>query len=216
MYRCLLFDLDGTLLDTRDAVIDAVFRTAEHYAPGRFTQTELISRFGESFDDFLAEAAVGFNHEEVLQTYYANVREQNYQQSQLFPFVQEGLSTLRDTGMKLGIVTNKQREFALSGLQSAGILDYFDCVVCVDDVSSGKPSPEPLHKALETLQLSAEDALLIGDTQYDLLAARAAGVRCAILEWYGTQVWADAEPDCRFANFQDFVQEIVTVKLTGR
>ncbi|MDF2679789.1 MAG: pyrophosphatase [Brevibacillus sp.] len=218
MIQALLFDLDGTLLDSRDAVIDAVSFTADQYAPGHFSREELLARFGESFDDFLAAVAASAgapDKKEVLDRYFAYVRENHEQHVKLFPFVREGLEKLQAAGYELAIVTNKQREFAVAGLELAGIDHLFASIVTVDDVSRGKPSAEPVQKALAELGRRPEQAMMIGDSRFDVLAAVGAGVSSVVLEWYGQEEWQYAIPDFRFADFQAFVAEMLAVKIQG-
>ncbi|ELK43578.1 pyrophosphatase PpaX [Brevibacillus agri] len=218
MIQALLFDLDGTLLDSRDAVIDAVAYTAEEYAPGHFSREELLARFGESFDDFLAAvaAAAGVpDKREVLDKYFAYVRENHARHVRLFPYVREGLEKLKQAGYQLAVVTNKQREFALAGLEQAGIDRLFDVIVTVDDVTRGKPAAEPVHKALASLGRYPEQAMMIGDSRYDVLAAVAGGVSAAVLEWYGQEEWLYAVPDFRYADFESFVTDMLAAKAQG-
>lgn len=218
MIQALLFDLDGTLLDSRDAVIDAVAHTADQYAPGHFSREELLARFGESFDDFLAAVASSAgvpDQKEVLERYFAYVRENHEQHVKLFPFVREGLEKLQAAGYELAIVTNKQREFAMTGLELAGIDHLFASIVTVDDVSRGKPSAEPIQKALAELGRRPEQAMMIGDSRFDVLAAVGAGVSSVVLEWYGQEEWQYAIPDFRFVDFQAFVAEMLAVKIQG-
>ncbi|MBY0084943.1 HAD-IA family hydrolase [Brevibacillus sp. M2.1A] len=218
MIQALLFDLDGTLLDSRDAVVDAVAFTAEQYAPGHFSREELLARFGESFDDFLAAVATAAgvpDKKEVLQRYFAYVREHHEEHVKLFPFVREGLEKLKAAGFAMAIVTNKQREFTLAGLEMAGIEHLFEAIVTVDDVSRGKPSAEPVQKALGALGKRPEQAMMIGDSRYDVLAAVGAGVQSVVLEWYGQEKWPYASPDYRYADFETFVMEMLAAKAQG-
>lgn len=215
MSQVLLFDLDGTLLDSRDAVMEAVADTAEQFAPGQFSREELLARFGESFDDFLLDVALAvgkMDKREVLEHYFAYVRAHLADHAKLFPHVRESLEQLKAAGYQLAIVTNKQREFALTSLALAGIDQLFDAVVAVDDVAQGKPSPEPLQKALDELGKRPEQALMIGDSRFDVLAAKAAGVPAVVLEWYGREEWTHAIPEYRYPDFQTFAAEMLTVK----
>ncbi|MDR4997694.1 HAD family hydrolase [Brevibacillus parabrevis] len=218
MIQALLFDLDGTLLDSRDAVIDAVAYTAEEYAPGHFGREELLARFGESFDDFLAavaQAAGVPDKQEVLEKYFAYVRENHARHVRLFPYVKEGLEKLKQAGYQLAVVTNKQREFALAGLKQAGIDKLFEVVVAVDDVAKGKPSAEPVCKALASMGRRPEQAMMVGDSRYDVLAAVAGGVSSVVLEWYGQEEWLYATPDYRYADFESFVTDMMAAKAQG-
>jgi len=218
MNRTLLFDLDGTLLDSREAVIEAVAHTADQLAPGLFSRENLLRRFGESLDDFLsaiAEAAGEVDKEEVSQQYFAFVREHIHLHSRLFPGVREGLEQLKSAGCQLAVVTNKQREFAVAGLELAGIDSFFDAVIAVDDVSRGKPSGEPVLRALTVMGKQPEDALMIGDSRYDVVAAWEAGVSSVLLEWYGPEEWPYVKPTYRYPDFRTFVAELLAAQIKG-
>jgi len=215
MNQVLLFDLDGTLLDSRDAVIEAVADTAEQFAPGHFSQEELFARFGESFDDFLldvARAAGKMDKNEVLDHYFGYVREHLADHAKLFPRVRENLEQLKEAGYQLAVVTNKHREFAQTSLRLAGIDRMFETIVAVDDVACGKPSPEPLQKVLSDLGKRPDEAMMIGDSRFDVLAAKAAGVPAVVLEWYGREVWTQVIPEYRYPDFETFAAEMLTVK----
>jgi len=218
--RCLLFDLDGTLLDSRDAVIDALLYTTERYLPGQFTREELLQRFGESFEDFLTDEVAPrtgvFDRDEIFQTYCAYVDEHHDRQVRLFPQVKEGLQALRRAGYLLAIVTNKQRLFTIRGLRSTGIEELFDAIVTLDDVQAAKPSAEPLQKAMLELNTAPVHTLMVGDSKYDLLAAQAAGVKSVLLQWYGAEHGSNGRADYCFPNFQSFVDKLLRTSLLER
>ncbi|RFB35915.1 HAD family hydrolase [Brevibacillus sp. VP] len=227
----LLFDLDGTLLDSREGVINAVYFTIEEHCPGLFTRDEITDRFGESLEEFLHEVEIRINEQQVQKSelpdqsesnkgklwdrtayckdYFTYMEKHHNRQIQLFPFVREGLVALQKRGFQLAVVTNKQREFALQGLEMAGILHVLDTVVTLDDVALGKPSPEPIQKAIAILRTTPEETLMIGDSRYDLLSASAAGVRSVLLEWYGVDQQMQEEPHYRFSTFQMLVDELL-------
>ncbi|MFZ5754969.1 MAG: HAD family hydrolase, partial [Bacillota bacterium] len=125
--RCLLFDLDGTLLDSREPIVDAVYATVQKYQPGMFAREDLLRCFGESFDDFFRrispELPSGVTREQFFITYLDYMNVYHGKKLKLFPFVREGLEDLKLLGYQLGIVTNKQRELVLEGLQSVNILN---------------------------------------------------------------------------------------------
>ncbi|MBP1932216.1 HAD family hydrolase [Ammoniphilus resinae] len=219
MTRCLLFDLDGTLLDSRDVIIDGVHYLTEKYVPGLFTRKDLLKRFGEPIDDLLDIIEQSLRDKQItkqqmLDSYFTYINTHHDEQVQLFPYVKEGLYSLKSAGYQLGIVTNKQREFTMRGLQTAGILPFFNTIVTLDDVAVGKPSPEMLIKSMKEIGVTSESSLMIGDSKYDLLAARAAKVPFTALEWYGPEDWqGNSAPNNRYPNFQQFVQDLLTIKL---
>ncbi|MBA4531710.1 HAD-IA family hydrolase [Brevibacillus halotolerans] len=230
----LLFDLDGTLLDSREGVIDAVYYTIEEHCPGLFTRGEITDRFGEALEEFLHAVEAKINEQQVqrpelpdqfkvsqwdrtayCKDYFTYMKRHN-KQVQLFPFVREGMEALKKRGFQLAVVTNKQRELALQNLEIAAILHLMDTVVTLDDVVLGKPSPEPIQKAMTILGTVPEATLMIGDSRYDLLSARAAGVRSVLLEWYGADQRIQEEPHYRFQTFQMLVDELLLASVQGK
>ncbi|RAP22587.1 hypothetical protein C2W64_03491 [Brevibacillus laterosporus] len=227
----LLFDLDGTLLDSREGVVDAVYHTIEEHCPSLFTRAEITDRFGEALEEFLDAVEIRIHEHQgqkvarldqsqpnnlklwdraaYSKDYFAYMEKNHNRQVHLFPFVREGLEALRKKGFQLAVVTNKQREFALQGLEMGGILHVMDTVITLDDVALGKPSPEPIQKAIADLCATPEKTLMIGDSKYDLLSARAAGVHSVLLEWYGVGQRMQEKPDYRFSTFQMFVNELL-------
>ncbi|GAA4720160.1 HAD family hydrolase [Brevibacillus fulvus] len=219
-HKYLLFDLDGTLLDNREAIVEAVMYAACKYAPGCYLEEELRGRFGETFDDFLNDleqrAAAPVDRVRVYEDYVQFLREHHDQQVKLFPYVEEGLYSLKSQGFRMAVVTNKQREFALKGLELAGLLHLFEAVVTLDDVAEGKPSPEPLRKALYLLQAEPQASLMVGDSIYDWQAAKAAGVESVLLDWYGDARQKVPDADDCFPNFRKFVDRLLTPIMNER
>ncbi|MCR8984181.1 HAD-IA family hydrolase [Brevibacillus laterosporus] len=230
----LLFDLDGTLLDSREGVIDAVYYTIEEHCPGLFTRGEITDRFGEALEEFLHVVEARINEQQVQRLElpdqfkvrhwdrtayckdYFTYMERHNRQVQLFPFVREGIEALKKRGFQLAVVTNKQRKLALQNLEMAAILHLMDTVVTLDDVVLGKPSPEPIQKAMAILGTVSEETLMIGDSRYDLLSARAAGVRSVLLEWYGADQRIQEKPHYRFKTFQMLVDELLLASVQGK
>lgn len=212
----LLFDWDGTLLNSRDAVIDAVYHTAEVYVPGLFTREDLVMRFGESFDQFIeiveesGDGSYGKGH--ILATYLEYANTNSSRSLQLFDGVAEELALLKQEGYALAIVTNKQRALAYAELERFEVAHYFQKIFTLDDVRAGKPEPDMLLAAMQALGSHPAHTLMIGDSEYDLLAAQAAGVSCAILDWHGPRDWQKAAPTYRCSRLSSLLQELRGVK----
>lgn len=211
--QCLLFDLDGTLIDSRDVITNAVYSTLEQFLPGRFNREDILKRFGESFDElynttkpFLRST---ITKEQLLATYFEFLQKSNTNEVRTFSNVHEGLLLLRRLGYRLGIVTNKQRNLTLQNLKDARLGHLFDTVVTIDDVKQGKPSPLPIIKAMVDLNVKPCETIMVGDSIFDLEAARAANVECAILESYGRMNWNVPEPDYIFANFKQLITKLL-------
>lgn len=184
----VLFDLDGTLLDTLDdLVVTANRMLAELSRPAR--DAGEIRRFvGKGIPNLvercLTDEAQASQDEiargiQSFRRHYATV---NGDFTRVYPGVMETLVTMRDMGLKLACVTNKAEAFTLPLLERMAIDGFFDAVVSGDTLASKKPDPAPLRHACELLGSSR--ALMIGDSANDALAARAAGIP-VLLVTYG-------------------------------
>ena len=103
--------------------------------------------------------------------------------SHLYDGVREGLDYLKQSGYRLGCVTNKAGEFTLPILRDLGVEDYFEVVICGDDTPRKKPDPLPLLTAAERMAVKPESALMLGDSQSDVKAARAAGFQIVCMSY---------------------------------
>ena len=204
-WRAVLFDLDGTLADTVPLILRCYRHTMLKHR-GRELPDELwIRKIGlplrASMEEFAADPA---EVEEMIATYGEFQRTVYDDMVRSFPDALNALVTLRSRGSSLGVVTSKGREMTDRTLMSCGFADL-DVVVTFDDVKRGKPDPEPIHQALTRLSLegSAQEVLFVGDSTYDMVAGREAGVRTAAALW-GPSSRADLEvtrPDYWAADF---------------
>ncbi len=189
MYRTILYDLDGTVLDTIDLVVESLahaLRTHLGVVPDRpllvaGVGTPLVQQMREH-----AERLVGSRDEALAQTlaetYRIHNRAAHDASVRAFPGTGEALDGLRALGVTLGIVTSKPVEMARRGLRICG-LDHFELVVGSDSTTRHKPDPEPVHLALSRLGAEATSTLFVGDSPHDVMAGNAAGVRTAAVEW---------------------------------
>ena len=188
--RAVLFDLDGTLLDTIGDLAEAANRMlAELGRPVR-TQDEIHSFVGKGIPNLvrrcLTENAQASEDEieaavAVFRRHYHMV---NGVSTRIYPGVLETISVLRARSIKLAVVTNKAEAFTLPLLDRMGMAGHFDTVVSGDTLPVKKPDPAVLHLACERLGVSARDALMIGDSANDALAAQGAGMP-VLLVTYG-------------------------------
>lgn len=182
----VLFDLDGTLLDTVQDIAEALNRTLiEHgcRALGRDEVRAMIGRGspvlielataaqGRSFDPATRGAMV-----ECFFRHYGDLEESNESTAQPFAGAAESLRALHGAGLRIAVVTNKQHRFAASLLQRLGLSRWVDLVVGGDSCPRRKPDPQPLLYACERLNAAAAQSLMVGDSVNDVQAARAAGI----------------------------------------
>ncbi|MDI6893015.1 MAG: HAD-IA family hydrolase [Bacillota bacterium] len=181
-YEAVLFDLDGTLIDTRDLIL-ASFHHALRRVLGRDLPDEvLLAGQGTTLIDQM-RCFDGDRAEELTRVYTEfNLREHDALARE-FPGVQELLRDLYAIGVHLGVVTSKRREGALLGLRRFGIAPYLTAAVFMEDTREHKPSPAPVREALRRLGCAPARAVMAGDSPYDVQSARSAGVEAVGVAW---------------------------------
>jgi len=202
----MLFDFDGTLLDSKTSIVLSFFRLCQKYNPGEYSYRQIEKRFGESFADITA-GWQGEKSSEIRKNYIQMMSYYDEQFSALFPGVQENLLKLKLSGFKLGLVTNKEKELTVQGLKRNGLIDYFDYVITVNDVSKPKPSPEPIIRALNILDSKAKETIIFGDTVFDYQAAESAGTGFVALDWYRSYYLLKLRPKHYYFSLDDFIRD---------
>lgn len=181
--RGVLFDLDGTLINTYDLYIEAYSRALEPYVGYRLSEAGIIALRPVSEIGLLRSVAGESNlaavHKEFIGLYRALHGELF---GGIYPGIAEMLAELRLEDLLLGIVTGKSQA-AWEVTSEATGLGGFDTVVTDDHVPHPKPNPDGIVLALRRLGLRAEDAVYVGDAMGDAKAARAAGVRFVAALW---------------------------------
>jgi pyrophosphatase PpaX len=195
-FPVVLFDFDGTVVDS-GAMILASFRHATKTVLERdLTDTELLAAVGtplrEQMRSFDAERA-----DELVKVYRAH-NEPLHDELQPCDGILEVLRHLKDEGRRLGIVTAKRGATVELAFAVVPLREYFDVVVAADDVDRHKPDPDPLLLALERLGAEPEEAVYVGDSPFDVAAAKAAGVHSIAVTWggiYGEEALRAEGPD---------------------
>ncbi|MEH7440712.1 pyrophosphatase PpaX [Bacillus sp. JJ1122] len=178
----VLFDLDGTLIDTNELIVSSFLHTMEHYYPGQYQRADVLPFLGPSLQETF-EPMNPEGYEEMITTY----RTYNLTNHDLlvkeFEGVYETVRTLKENGFHLGIVTTKRSDVVAMGLKLTGLDEFFEVIVALDHVKNPKPDPEPLLKALELLGSSPERAVMVGDNHHDILGGKNAGTKTIGVSW---------------------------------
>ncbi|MCA1031518.1 pyrophosphatase PpaX [Bacillus timonensis] len=205
----ILFDLDGTLIDTNDLIITSFLHTLEKYYPNQYKREDVLQFIGPPlYDSFVALNKEKV--EEMIQTY----REHNLANHDLLVKEYEGvfetIKTLHEKGYKLGIVTTKMRNTVNMGLALTKLDQFFDVVVTLDDVKNAKPDPEPINLALKQLGSTPEDTIMVGDNHHDILAGKNAGTATAGVAWTikGKEHLATFNPDYMLEHMSELLSII--------
>jgi pyrophosphatase PpaX len=181
-YQAVLFDLDGTLIDTA-SLIYASYRHAVHailgYVP---TDEQIHATMGETLFVGMQRFSVA-QAVELTRVYREYNIAHHHEYVTSFPGAAATLRQLRLTGHKLGIVTSKRRDVAMLGLQQTRLAGYFDAIIAEDDAPVHKPHPYPIWRACKYLGVTAYDSIYVGDSAADMMAGKAAGCTVAGVEW---------------------------------
>ncbi|ASS76552.1 pyrophosphatase PpaX [Tumebacillus algifaecis] len=181
-YRYVLFDLDGTLLDTNELILRSFEHALETHVPGQYTREHVLPHMGEALIDQMERFVPGRSQELVATYRKFNIEHHDALVTE-FPQVNEVLEKLHQAGIKMAIVTSKMRLTAQMGWELVGIGRYFDAFVTADDTEKHKPHPDPLLMAMRLLGADPEQTLMVGDSPYDILGGQAAGVKTAAVAW---------------------------------
>lgn len=200
----ILCDLDGTLLDTVPDIADAVDEVLR--ALGRAAPDERVVRdyVGQGVDVLLHRALGGGIDARAEPRLHARARAlfdaayaaTNGRRTRLYAGVVEGLDALRARGLRLACVTNKPQAPSDALLAQFGLDAYFDFALGGDALPQRKPQPEPLWHAAGRLGVPAAACVMLGDSANDALAARAAGMPVALVDYGYTEGRPLAEIDC--------------------
>ena len=193
----LLFDLDGTLIDSIGLLL-ACMREAFADRAHRPTDTEWVAGIGTPLRDQLAPWCSGPDDVEYLVARYRDHQDRHLEATTTaYPGVQDTLRWARAAGHALGLVTSKGRGMTARSLHHVGLANAFDTVVTVEDTTRHKPHPAPVALALARLAIPGTHALFVGDSPHDMHAGRAARVRTAAAQWgpFTRDQLAPATPD---------------------
>lgn len=178
MIKAVIFDVDGTLLDTREFIFQAYEDTLSRYGHKAPTR-ELMSKYiGLSLQDCYK----AFAPDGDIQVFCDDHHEFQLNKLELIkPYagLSETLNTLQESGLKLGLYSSRKGTL-LPSLEHAGIMDYFEVVVQGDEVENHKPHPEGVITAADGLSVNHYEAVMIGDTIFDIQAGKAANVALTI------------------------------------
>ncbi|WP_405633120.1 phosphoglycolate phosphatase [Pseudoalteromonas sp. Ld20] len=189
-YEAALFDLDGTLVDSVYDLYIAMNLTLSDLAFPIVSQRLVESWVGNGIDVLVKRGLSGdmqiSEHldsalaDKAIALFYGHYEQLVGEYSVLYQHVETGLAALR--GMPKALITNKARRFTEKLLDKLALTSHFDVIVCGDDMAK-KPSPEPLLFACQQLNVQASQAIMIGDSKSDILAAQAARIDVVALTY---------------------------------
>lgn len=210
-YKLYLFDLDGTLLDSDQMIIESFHYLYKKYKPEgyKIDNKKIITFSGPPIRLTLKQEFPEYDQEDFLKI-WRDVSIKNYPiYTKLFPGALEVLSALKEKGYNVAIVTNKHRAASKEAFDLFGISKLAIWSVTGDDVNEQKPSPEGIFIAMEHFNvLDKSDVLYIGDSLYDAKTAENAGVDFALVSWTPRKLPENAKIRWKIDSFSQMAEEL--------
>jgi len=184
-YKLIIFDMDGTLVDSSITIVNAINYVREHFGFHPFDREYILRRIN---DHTLNPAQVFYHvpkfepiHEKLFSQYYTK---NHKKELQLYEGIYELLLELKQKNFKLAIATNAYRNSTIQSLSYLKIKDIFDDIVCADDVINAKPYPDMLYKIVDNLGIDIKETIFVGDGPRDEESAKRAGdMNYIMVDW---------------------------------
>ena len=184
MGKLIIFDLDGTLIDSIEGWIKAFQQSFERFGMkvGRKKLTEL---FGKSDIEIVKALVKNPEKREMVLKYLYQLKkgDELLKEFKLHRNAKRVLKKLKEKGYTIALATGNRKDFCSKVLKHFGLTDFFDIIVTVDDVRKGKPEPEMLIKCLNRAKVEKDEAIYICDSLPDVLASKKAGIKCFLVSW---------------------------------
>lgn len=194
-YKHIIFDIDGTMLDSAHVDLSALQRALDETKNKKFEIAELDFVLGIPSEVALTRLGVDDVH--VCAMLWARYIKEMSHTMHLFDGIRELIIELKNKQIELGIITSKNRNEYSNDFSPLGLDGYFDTVICVEDSPSPKPSPEPMYAYLNRAGATPEEVLYVGDTIYDMQCAGGPEVDFGLALW-GCRSADNISPTYRF------------------
>lgn len=187
MKNLIIFDFDGTLLDTYEGIKDALNYTIKAYNKREWSLKEVKRKVGKGLE-ILIEEAIGKEYiSEGVKLFRERYSKVFLKKSKILPFVKDTINFLQEKKIKLAIASNKPSDFTKKLLENFGISNHFSLILGPFEVEKLKPNPEMLLKILDKLKIQRRDALYVGDMLLDAETAKNAKIDCILVSTGGNE-----------------------------
>ena len=206
-FDTILFDLDGTLLDTKPLIDRSFIHTFEHFRPSyNLTEEELDSFFGPSLKQTFSRYSSDPEEIKKMVDYYRAFNVSHHDEMvKAMPGAKELIKSLYKKGYKLGVVSSKKTDLVEHGLELFGLKQYMSVVIGEEDVKNNKPAPDGILLAME--KLDSKNACYVGDTINDIKAGRNANIKtigCLYIKH--PEIMLEASPDFVINELNDILK----------
>ena len=209
-YDLILFDMDGTIANTDELVVETIYELYDLYRNGRKTPREECYYFsGPPMRETIKKEFPDGDIEFLTQEFFRLSKDKYEKMVTPYPHSREVKLKLKEMGIKLGVVTNKMHQMSLHCLDVIGLNDIFEVIIGYDDVKEGKPSAEGIYKAMEMMDVKDKKRVLyVGDNPLDELTARNAGVDSCLVMWGPRKMPDSVHPTYKIYDYYDLLEVI--------
>ena len=177
----IIFDLDGTLLDSKKTILRCLNTALEEFGRTPFEDEELHSMIGMNLNQILARKNAD---DPIIANRYTQIQMDTFMDDMiLYEGVPELLAALQESGYVLASATMRRGRIARELLAGLGLANYFDAVIGGDEALESKPSAAHVLAACESIEVKPDNAIMVGDSKYDILSAKAAGTMAVGVSW---------------------------------
>jgi len=185
--KLILFDLDGTLVDTSKDITTALNYALKQYGTQELSVQKTIKMVGEGITRLIEKILGDENlhmRDEIIKMFIEYYSEHLADYSHEYPYVRETLEQL--SGYKKAVISNKRESLSIELLENLDLLKYFNLVAGSDTTSEKKPSPVPIFHIMEKLETKPYESMIVGDSSFDIEAGKKAGIKTVAVT-YGYQ-----------------------------
>jgi len=212
--KCVIFDLDGTLIDAYQNITDNANKTLAGLGYPPLTIETVHNSVGKGPRDFWEKFVPPDKVDEAESIYVQRVKNTLLEKTYLLPGVKEVLDTLKNAGIKMAVASNKPGNFSRPLLKHLDIGKYFGKIICGDEIENMKPHPESIFIIMKEFGVLPEETIYVGDMIFDVKTAQAAGVQCiAVLTGSGSREELEQSGSCLIL---DSVSELPKYVLNGK
>ena len=183
MIKAVLFDFDGTIMDTNEIILESWRHVFKEFRGRVCADEEVLGSFGEILEDTMRQTFPDIDTKLTVESYRNFQRTLYKDRIKLCDGIDGLVKGLYERGIKVAIVTSRFRGSTIEGAQRFGIAEYITDYVGCDDTKAHKPNPEPLNIALEKLGVTKDEAIYVGDSKYDIQCAHNAGMKAVLVNW---------------------------------
>ena len=181
--KAVMIDFDGTLANTNEVIIKSFQHTFRTFLGHEENVDVIKASFGEPLRTTMRRR-FGAEYEDEAVNVYRSFQEGRFGDLiDVFPGMDALVKKLKSQGYKVAVVTSRMEVSAMQGLKKFGLIDQLDVITTINDITKHKPDPESINVTLNALGISADEAVMIGDSRFDILCAQNAGCRSILVDW---------------------------------